>query len=127
MRRETADYQGAARDLEQSLAIHRDLGNRGGEAEALNETGTLHRLSGEPAVAEVHHQQALELARAIGTVRDEAQALAGLARCSAAVGHTSRAQALLQQAYVMLQRIGAADAPALLAELNALTSPSPGQ
>jgi hypothetical protein len=38
---------GPARDLEQALAICRDLGDRGGEAEALHGTGTLHRLSGQ--------------------------------------------------------------------------------
>ena len=93
----------------------------------LNETATLHRINGEPAEAEACHRRALELARAIGAARDEAHALAGLARCAADTGHTTQAQALLHQAYVILQRIGAADAPAVLAELNALPNPSPGK
>jgi class 3 adenylate cyclase/tetratricopeptide (TPR) repeat protein len=125
VRRETGDYRGAAGDLEQALAIYRDRGDRGGEVTVLNETGTLHRLSGKPAEAEAHHQQALELARVIGSAWDEAHALAGLARCAAAASHTTRAQALLRQAHVIFQRIGAADTPAVLAELNALTSPGP--
>jgi tetratricopeptide (TPR) repeat protein len=125
VRRLTGDYPGSAGDLEQALAIYRDLGDRGGEAEVLNETGTLQRLSGEPAKAKASHRQALELARAIGSALDEAHALAGLGRCAAAAGHTRRAKALLRQAHVIFQRIGAADAPAVLAELNALTSPGP--
>ena len=125
VRRETGDFQGAAGDLEQALAIFRDRGDRGGEVTVLNETGTLHRLSGEPAEAEALHQQALELARVIGSAWDEAHALAGLARCAAAASHTTQAQALLRQAHVIFQRIGAADTPAVLAELNALTSPGP--
>jgi hypothetical protein len=83
------------------------------------------RLSSEPAEAEAYHQQALELARAIGSARDEADALAGLGRCAAADGHTTQAKALLQQAHAIFQRIGAADALTVLAELNALTSPGP--
>ena len=56
---------------------------------------------------------------------DEGHALAGLGRCAAAGGHTTRAEAMLRQAHEILQRIGAADAPAMLAELDALTSQDP--
>jgi tetratricopeptide (TPR) repeat protein len=126
VRRGTRDYRGAASDLEQALVIFRDIGDPGGEVTVLNETGTLHRLSGEPAEAEACHQQALELARVIGSAWDEAHALAGLGRC-AAPDEPSQAEALLRQAYVIFQRIGAAEAPAVLAELNVLTSPEPGE
>jgi hypothetical protein len=50
-----------------SLAIYRDLGIRGGEAPALNERGTLYRVSGEFTQAEGCHHQALDLARAIAS------------------------------------------------------------
>ena len=56
----TGDYRGAAGDLEQALTIYRDLGIRASEPEALNETGTLHLTSREPAEAEACHQQALD-------------------------------------------------------------------
>ena len=127
VRRLTGDYPAAAQVLEQALGIFRDLGDRGGEAEALNERGTLHRLSGDLAEAEGCHQQALELARAIASSRDEAQALAGLGRCALVVGHTTQAGVLLRQALEIFQRIGAAEAPDLLAELDALTGPPPAQ
>jgi DDE superfamily endonuclease len=71
-------------------------------------------------------QQALALAREIGSAWDEAYALPGLGRCAAA-DDTSRAQALLRQAHEILQRIGAAEAPAVLAEFNVRTSPEPGE
>ncbi len=93
----------------------------------LNETGTLHWLSGEPTQAEACHQQALELARRIGSTQDEARGLVGLGRCAAAVGHAKRAKTLLQQAQVIFQRIGTTDAAALLAELDTLTSPRPSE
>jgi len=121
VRRETGDYQGAAADLAQALEIFRDLGDRDGEADVLNEIGTLRRADGELAEAETCHQQALELARAIGSAPIEAHALAGLGRCAATAGHATRAESLLRQAQEIFQRIGAAEAPAVLAELDAFT------
>ena len=126
-RRLTGDYRAAAQLLEQALGICRDLGDRGGEAEALNERGTLHRVSGDLAGAEGCHRQALELARAIASSWDEAHALAGLGRCAIAAGRATQAGVLLRQALEILQRIGAAEAPDVLAELDALTGPPPAQ
>ena len=126
-RRLAGDYPAAAEALEQALATYRDLGDRGGEAEALNERGTLHRVSGDVAQAEGCHQQALELARAIASSWDEAHALAGLGRCALAAGHATQAEVLLRQALEIFQRIGAAEAPDLLAELGALTDPPPAR
>ena len=123
--RMTGDYPTAAQSLEQALGILRDLGDRGGEAEVLNERGTLHRVSGDLAQAEGCHQQALGLARAIASSWDEAHALAGLGRCALTAGHAAQAEGLLQQALEIFQRIGAAEAPDLLAELDALTGPRP--
>ena len=127
VRRLTGEYPAAAQDLEQALGILRDLGDRGGEAEALNEIGTLHRVSGDLAQAEECHRQALDLARAIAGSWDEAHALAGLGRCAEAAGHAAQAEILLRQALEIFQRIGAAEAPDLLAELDALTGPPPAQ
>ncbi len=127
VRRQTGDYPAAAQALEQALDIYRDLGNPGGEVEALNERGTLHRVSGDVAQAEVCHHQALELARAIVSSWDEAHALAGLGRCALAVGHATQAGVLLRQALEIFRRIGAAEAPDLLAELDTLTGPRPAQ
>jgi tetratricopeptide (TPR) repeat protein len=119
----TGDSPAAARDLEQALGIFRDLGDGGGQAEALNETGALHRLGGKLARAEGCHRQALDLARAIDSSWDEAHALAGLGRCALAAGRAARARTLLGQALEIFLRTGAAEAPGLAAELDALTSP----
>lgn len=121
----TGDCPDAFRALEQALAVYRDLGNRNGEAEALNETGALYRISGNLARAVEYHQRALELARAIPSTWDEACALAGLGRCASAIGHTAQAGVLLQQAHQIAQRIGSAEAPGLLAELDALVGTRP--
>ena len=121
----TGDYLSAAEPLEQALAIYRDLGDRDGEAATLNETGTLHRVSGDLVQAQRCHQQALDLARAIASSSNEANALGGLGRCALAAGRTAQAEALLRHALEIFQRTGAAETPALLAELDALTGPPP--
>ena len=125
VRRLTGDCPAAAQALDQALDIFRDLGNRDGEAEALNERGTLHRVSGDLAQAQGCHQQALDLARAIASSWHEAHALAGLGRCAKAAGQATQAEVLLRQALKILQQIGAAEAPDLLGELDALTGPPP--
>jgi tetratricopeptide (TPR) repeat protein/transcriptional regulator with XRE-family HTH domain len=127
VRRATSDYPAAAQDLEQALGIYRDLGARDGQAETLNESGTLHRVSGDLARAEGCHRHALDLARAVASSWDEAHALAGLGRCALAAGHDTQAAALLRQALEIFQRIGAAEAPDLRAELDALTGPPPAR
>jgi tetratricopeptide (TPR) repeat protein len=122
VRRLTGDYLDAAEMLEQALDIYRHLGHRRGLAHTLNGRAVLHRVSGDLARAEECHQQALELARAIASLWDEAHALAGLGRCAMVGGHATQAEALLRQALEVFQRIGAAEAPDVLAELDALTS-----
>ena len=121
----TGDYPGAARALEDALGIYRDIGDRGGEAEALNERGMLYRVSGDLTQAEGCHRQALDLARAIATSRDEAHALAGLGRCALAAGHTGEAEDMLRQALAIFQRIGAAEAAEVSAELESLNDTRP--
>jgi tetratricopeptide (TPR) repeat protein len=127
VRKRTGDYPAAVQAVEQALSIFRDLGDRGGEAEALNVRGALFRVSGELARAEECHRQALELARSVASPRDEAYALAGQGRCALAAGHGVQAGVLLRQALEIFRRIGAAEAPRLAAELDALTGPLPAQ
>jgi hypothetical protein len=67
------------------------------------------------------HRQALDLAREISSSWDEADALAGLARCDAAAGRIAEARTGLRRAHGIFQRIGAAEARGVSAELAALT------
>ncbi len=125
VRRQTGDYPGAAEALEAALGIYRDLGVRGGEVEALNEVGTLHRVRGDLDRAGVCHRQALDLARELGSSWGEAAALAGLGRCALAARRTADAEAGLRQAHEIFQRIRAAEATGVAAELAALTRAGP--
>ena len=87
--------------------------------------GTLHRVRGDLDRAGACHRQALDLAREIGSSWDEAHALAGLGRCALAAGRTADAAADLRQAQEIFQRIGAAEAAGVAAELDALTGAAP--
>jgi tetratricopeptide (TPR) repeat protein/transcriptional regulator with XRE-family HTH domain len=127
VRQLTGDYPAAARALDGALGLFRDIGSRGGEATALNERGELHRASGELTLAQECHQQSLELSRDIDSSWDEAHALVGLGRCALAAGRAMQAESLLRQALDIFQRIGAAEAQELLAELDALVGPRPEQ
>jgi tetratricopeptide (TPR) repeat protein len=119
-RRQTGDYAGGAGALEEALGIYRDLGDRGGEAEALNEVGTVHRVRGDLDRAGASHRRALDLAREIESGWDEAHAQAGLGRCALAAGSIADARVGLRQAREIFQRIGAAEAAGVTAELDAL-------
>jgi tetratricopeptide (TPR) repeat protein/transcriptional regulator with XRE-family HTH domain len=125
VRRQTGDYPGAAQALEEALDIYRDLGDRGGEVEATNEAGALYRISGDLNRAEAYHRQGLALAREIESAWDEAHALAGLGRCALAAGRTADAATGLRQAREIFQRIGAAEAASMTAELDALEHVQP--
>ena len=121
VRRLTGNYRQATEAHKEQLDIYRGFGNREGEAEALNELGTLYRLGGELNEANACHGRALQLAREIGAPWIEAHALAGQARDALAAGRTEDAEAGLRQARDIFQRIGAADAVRVAAELDALT------
>ena len=84
--------------------------------------GTLHRVGGEFARSENCQLWALTLARAIASPWDQACALAGLGRSAMAAGHTSDAKSCLRQAKEIFQRLGAAEAPGVGAELDAISS-----
>ena len=122
MRRLTGDYPGAARDLQEALGISREVGNRDAELTALNESGTLSRTRDDLGQACTCHQQALDLARQIGSAPQEAHALAGLGRCAQAAGRTADAEDGLRKALAIFQRIGAAEATGVSAELDALAA-----
>jgi tetratricopeptide (TPR) repeat protein/DNA-binding XRE family transcriptional regulator len=123
----TGDFPAAAQALDQALGIYRDLGNRYGEVAVLHTRGTLHRVCGELAQAEGCHQRSLEFARAIASPWDEAHALAGLGRCAMADGNLPQAENLLRQALDIFEKISAAEAPDLRAEVDALTGAPPAR
>ncbi|MEU5927061.1 tetratricopeptide repeat protein, partial [Streptomyces antimycoticus] len=105
---ELRDVTAAADSLARSRALFAEVGDSQGEAEALNSTGALLARSGEPRRALDTYQQALRLARQVGSPLDEAHALEGIARCQA---HTDTQAAItsLREAVTIYQRIGVAE------------------
>ncbi|MGC1281565.1 MAG: tetratricopeptide repeat protein, partial [Streptosporangiaceae bacterium] len=71
------------------------------------------------------HQQALDLARQVGSSWDQAHALAGLGQCALAADRAAEAEDMLRQALEIFQQIGAAEAAEVSAELQALTGTRP--
>ena len=121
MRRLTGDYRGRGPGPAGG-AGHLPGPRAPGQAEAaaLNESGTLSRIRGDLGQARACHQQALDLARQIGTRWRRRTRWPAWAACALAAGHTATAEDLLRQALAIFQRIGAAETAGLTAELDAL-------
>ena len=60
LQRLTGDYPAAAASHQQALELFRDLGDRAGQAHALNELGLVQQLTGDYPAAAASHQQALD-------------------------------------------------------------------
>jgi len=63
-----------------ALALYRGLDDRLGQAEVLNNLGDSYAVS-DPTQARAHHEQALEIARSISAILEEARALEGIGNC----------------------------------------------
>ena len=64
-----------------------DLGNRLGQAEALNRLGELATRTTDTRQARTHHTQALAIARDLSAALEEARALVGLGHSHLQDGH----------------------------------------
>ena len=100
------DFTAADATLRQSLALHDDLDDQGGQADALNGLGTVHWLTGDYPAAITCHQQALELFRDIGNLCGQAQALNGLGAIRCMTGDYQAATTSHQQALRLFHDIG---------------------
>ena len=127
VQQETGDYPAAAASHQQALALFRDLGNRLGEAEALNRLGELATRTAAAEDARRMHAQARTIARDLSAAFEEARALEGLGQSHLHAGSQGEASVHLQQALAIYQRIGVPGAQRVKAALHshAQTSPAP--
>jgi tetratricopeptide (TPR) repeat protein len=107
VQQETEDYPAAAASHQQALELFRGLGNRLGQAEALNRLGELSLRTSATSQARDQHTQALAIARDIRAAAEEARALEGLGQSHLREGNPGQAAAHLQQALTIYQHIGA--------------------
>ncbi|MEG4442474.1 CHAT domain-containing protein [Microcoleus sp. AT9_B5] len=91
---------------QQSLDIHRDTGNRYGEANSLNNIGNFYRLRGEYSQAIDYYQQSLNIQRGIGNRSGEADSLNALGNIYDALGEYLRAIECHQQCLNIQGEIG---------------------
>jgi len=105
VRRLAGDFTDSEATLRIALDLYRERGDQGGEIETLNELGILYRMRGELPLATSCHQKAMNLSQMVDLTWDKAHSLAGLGRCSLAVGNTEDAVIRLQEALALFQRM----------------------
>lgn len=81
MRHQDGDNAEAAANLNRAREIYHDIGYRLGEAEALNAIGELMFTTGAIAESRARHEEALAIATAITSRREQARALEGISKC----------------------------------------------
>ena len=92
--------------LQAALATARHVDNRAGQADALNELGILHRVTGAHPAAAASHQHALELYRGLGDRLGQASALDQLGKVQFETGDYPAATASHQQALALYRDLG---------------------
>ena len=91
------DAARAATQFEANLQAARRLGERGAEADALDDLAQVARFQADPRAVDLH-EQALALYRVLGDQRGEGDALGGAAAAYMMTGHVERAIHYNQQA-----------------------------
>ena len=105
VRQLTDDYPGATRDLEEALSLYRDLGDRLGEANALNNLAEV-RLAGDYPGATRDLEEALSLYRDLGDRPGQAYALTHLGIARRLAGDLPGATRDMEEALGISQDIG---------------------
>jgi tetratricopeptide (TPR) repeat protein/transcriptional regulator with XRE-family HTH domain len=89
-----------------ALAAARQVGDQGGQAGALNELGSLQRVTADYPAAATSHRQALELYRGLGDRLGQASALDHLGLVQRVTGDFPAAAASHQQALALYRDLG---------------------
>jgi len=100
---QVTDYPAAEDTLAEALALYERLGHRLGQAEVHNNLGEVLSVSAE---ARAHHVQALEIAREIDALLEEARALEAIGQIDIDDGHREEGARELRRALEIYQRIG---------------------
>ncbi len=98
--------QEALASFEQALGIRREVGDRRGEGETLNDLGTVYNALGKQQEALAYYQQALGILREVGDRGWEGETLNNLGEVYNALGKQREALAYYQQALTIRREIG---------------------
>lgn len=101
----SADYLTAETTETGALELYRDLGHLLGQAEVLNNLGDMYAVS-DPGQARARHEQALEIARRIYAVLEEARALEGIGNIRITEAGTGDESGYLRRALELYQQLG---------------------
>lgn len=101
----SADYLAAEATETGALELYRDLGHLLGQAEVLNNLGDMYAVS-DPGQARACHEQALEIARRIYAVLEEARALEGIGNIRITEAGTADESGYLRRALELYQQLG---------------------
>jgi tetratricopeptide (TPR) repeat protein len=99
------DYPAAEDTLADALKLYRDLGHRLGQAEVLNNLGDSYAIS-DLGQARTHYEQALEIARSISVILEEARALEGIGNIEILETRPGDDSGYLRRALGLYRRIG---------------------
>ncbi len=113
-----ADYPAAMRLHEESLAIARELGDRGGIARSLNNLGLVAWDQGDYPSALALHEESLSIRREVGDRGQIARSLNNLGLLAFEQGNYSDARALHQESLAIVRELG--DRGGIAASLNNL-------
>ncbi|WP_051340260.1 tetratricopeptide repeat protein, partial [Planktothrix agardhii] len=101
-----SQYRQALQSWQQALLIYREIGDRGGESNALGNLGSAYDSFGQYQQAINYYQQALTISREIGNRQGEGFALGNLGVAYNSLGHYEEAISYHQQALEILREIG---------------------
>jgi tetratricopeptide (TPR) repeat protein len=102
----TGEARAAIPVLEETLAVAREIGDRGGESNALGNLGNAYAELGDAHKAIQYHEQALMIAREIGDRRGEGAALGNLGNAYADLGDARKAIQYHEQQLMIGREIG---------------------
>ena len=101
-----SQYRQALQSWQQALTIYREIGDRGGEGNALGNLGSAYHSLGQYQLAIDYHQQALTILRKIGDRGGEGNALVNLGNAYDSLGQYQLAIDYHQQALTISREIG---------------------
>ncbi|MDZ7952499.1 CHAT domain-containing protein [Nostoc sp. DedQUE09] len=102
-----SQYQAAIQSWQQALAIYRELKNRNGESNSLNNLGSAYSSLGQYAKAIEFYQQSLAISRDIGDRNGQAGSLNNLGLAYNHLGQYAKAIEFFQQYLAISRDIGA--------------------